>query len=616
MKDLLIPVQKFERLEHEYEIGPAPVLSSIHQEDTLPLQQLRDDLSALHVHGKISLGAASADILIRRNRHFAHPEQYQLTITPQGIEVVSSSAAGAYYAIQTLREILRIHGRTLPCCHIEDKPVFVRRGVYYDCSRGKVPKVSTLKQLIEHLAQWKINELQLYVENVFTYAKHPDIGKGFSPFTPEDMLELQAHCKRHHMRFVPSLTSFGHFDKILMLPAYQHLGEWPGFRNLPGGMTLNPGNPASIRLLADLYGEFLPLFEAEDFNACGDEPWELGRGRSKRQAEKIGLGRVYWGFMMKVRQLCLKHGKRMNVWADIVLAHPEIIPDIPKDVVMLNWDYGPKEERIPRTHEITDAGLPLVCCPGTNGWRSHGSRLQMAIDNVSTFARTAMENGAEGLMNTDWGDSGHRNTLGVSMCSFAHGAAHAWNSPAVDNASHVDRFTRHVFGERDGRLADAMRCLGAAESDHWSYHVLMQSLLERKSLARGVASLDGGQTRETKLTDAELREHVRELTALRWPKPRKTLPSFETIALEEFALATEMEQLTYERVLMSRSLANGKRPTSKQLQRHAERIDAMAQTFSRLWKVRNRPSRLSDNLVGFDGIRREALELAENGGAN
>ncbi len=612
MKELLIPVQKFEQSEHEYRIGPAPTLNSIHQDDALPLDQLRDDLSALQVHGRVIPDAPSADILIRRNGHFAHPEQYQLTITPQGVEIVSSTAAGAYYAIQTLREILRIHGRTLPCCRVQDKPLFARRAVYHDCSRGKVPKVSTIKQLIERLSHWKINELQLYIENVFTFKKHPDIGKGYSPFTPEDMLELQDHCKRHHMRFVPSLTSFGHFEKILMLPAYQGLGELPGFRNLPGGMTLNPGNPASIRLLADLYGEFLPLFEAEDFNACGDEPWELGRGRSKGRAEKIGVGRVYWDFMMKVRQLCLKHGKRMNIWADIVLKHPEIIPDIPKDVVMLNWAYFPRAERIPRTHEITDAGLPLVCCPGTNAWLSHGSRLQTALDNVSTFARTAIENGAEGFMNTDWGDCGHRNTLGVSLCSFAHGAAHAWNSPAVDDAGHVDRFAFHVFGERDGRLAKAMRCLGAPQSDNWSYYALMQSLLEPKSFVRGVANLEGGASpRATKLTEVELQEHLRELSTLKWPKPHKALPLFETIALEEFALATEMEQLAYERLLMVRSLTNMERLASKQLRRHAEHIDAVAQTFSHLWKSRNRPSRLSDNMARFEGIRREAQTLAE-----
>jgi len=49
-----------------------------------------------------------------------------------------------------------------------------------------------------------------YVENVFTFKKHPEIGRGYSPFTPEEILSLQEHCKKHHIRLVGSLSSFGH----------------------------------------------------------------------------------------------------------------------------------------------------------------------------------------------------------------------------------------------------------------------------------------------------------------------------------------------------------------------------------------------------------------------
>ena len=51
-------------------------------------------------------------------------------------------------------------------------------------------------------------------------------------------------------------------------------------------------------------------------------------------SERTGVGRVYLDFILKIRQLCLKHNKRVNMWGDIVLKHPEIIPSIPKDIVM------------------------------------------------------------------------------------------------------------------------------------------------------------------------------------------------------------------------------------------------------------------------------------------
>jgi N-acetyl-beta-hexosaminidase len=107
-------------------------------------------------------------------------EGYKIKIHTKGIEIFAAADAGMYYAKQTLKELTAIYGKRLPTCLIEDWPDFKRRGVYLDCSRGKVPKLNTLKELVLRLAGWKINELQLYIENVFIFKKHPDIGKGYS----------------------------------------------------------------------------------------------------------------------------------------------------------------------------------------------------------------------------------------------------------------------------------------------------------------------------------------------------------------------------------------------------------------------------------------------------
>ena len=398
---------------------------------------------------------------IYRDKEIANCEAYRLIISREGIEIRASTDAGAYYAVQTLRELVAIYGKVLPVCRIEDEPDFRRRGVYLDCSRGKVPKLNTLKELAAWLSRWKINELQLYVENVFTFKKHPEIGRGYSPFTPEEILSLQEHCKKHHIRLVGSLASFGHFEKILSLPRYRHLGEKPGFRGFPGGTTLCPIDPGSIKLIAELYGEFMPLFEAEDFNVCCDETWELGKGRSEKKANRIGVGQVYLDFLLKIHRLCEKHGKRMNAWADIVLNHPELLGKLPRDMVLLNWEYEQDGTNISRTKEIADSGLPLMVCPGTSSWLTHGTRLPNSMGNVTNFAAQGRKYHAEGLLNTDWGDNGHRNFLGVSLHSFAHGAANAWNGRAVDNDRFTENFCYHAFGQRDSRMAEAIRLLGS-----------------------------------------------------------------------------------------------------------------------------------------------------------
>jgi len=608
MQELLIPIKKCQPVDGQFRLPDVCVLAGIHAADALPLDQLRADLAKLRLGARIKPDAAGATVTLRRDHTITHPDAYRLFVLPAGVEIVAGTDAGAYYGVQTLRDMITVNGRTLPCCRMDDEPDFRRRGIYHDCSRGKVPKVSTVKQLIECLAHWKINELQLYVENVFTFASHPTIGKGFSPFTAEELLDIQAHAKMHHVSFVPSLTSFGHFEKILMLPEYAHLGELPGHRGLAGGTTLCPGDPGSIRLLADMYDDFLPLFDAVDFNACGDEPWELGQGRSKARAKRVGVGRVYLDFILKIRKLCVKHGKRMNMWGDIVLLHPEIIPDIPRDIVLLNWDYSAAGRRIPQSHKFTETGLPLVCCPGTNGWHSHGTRLPTALANCATFAGTALDVGAEGFLNTDWGDCGHRNTLGVSLCSFAHGAAHSWHTKGVDNAAHVMRFAKLVFGD-DGTMAEALSVLGDDKSAAWASPALMESLTGPRSLSTGFASSPCRMS-ACGLSDAELTTHAEKLAALEWPAPTPELGGFFAAALDDYVVAAEMECLAYRHTAMARVIRAGGNLPAPELAQHADEYDACARDFERIWRTRNEPSRLRDNLNGFRNAAREARELA------
>ena len=608
--ELLIPVQKCTRRKGAFRWPDGPILATARTADELPLKQLADDLRRkLGVRSQLARNAFGPATLRVRPGDVNGPEAYRLTVGKDGVEVIASSAAGAYYAIQTLRDLLAIHGRRLPGVVIEDWPDYARRGVYHDCSRGKVPTLSTLKELVEHLARWKVNELQLYIENVFAFIRHPAIGNGYSPLTPEEILTLQDHCELHHIRLVGSLSSFGHMEKTLALPEYRHLGEMPGYRGSAGGTTLCPGDSGSIRLMAELYEEFMPLFEAEDFNVCCDETWELGKGRSKRRAQRVGVGRVYLDFLKKLRLLCLRHGKRMNAWADIVLEHPDLLGEVPKDIVMLNWDYEPDGGRIPRTREIVEAGLPVVVCPGTNSWGSHGCRLAKGMANIARFAEEGLACRAEGLLNTDWGDGGHRNVLAVSLHNLAFGAAHSWNHSRTSVRGFTERFCRLGLGVADGRTAEAIRTLGRADSvfkaskhPGWIYG----------TFARPV----GAMVRSTKtdfLDDADaalLTRHSRALRALRWPKPGDVKDRFVARMFHEYALASRLDALACRRLGMIKQLRDGKNPPAAKWKDLAAETLSVAAELKRVWELGNKPSRLSDQLSAMRKLAGEYRKLA------
>ncbi len=627
INELIIPVKYFNPAGGVFRWLRDVRLTAAAEADKLPLGQLERDLASRLPRR----GDGTVEVRVVRDAGVGGAEAYRVTVRPADIEVAAACDAGAYYGIQTLRAMLAAgageigyrHLRDekcvalepvpaqIPCGVIEDWPDFARRGVYLDCSRGKVPTLDTLKQLVERLAHWKVNELQLYVENVFTFRKHPAIGVGYSPFTPDEITALQQHCRLHHIRLVGSLASFGHMERILELPQYQHLGEMAGFRGLPGGTTLCPLDAGSIAMMAELYAEFVPLFDAVDFNVCCDETWELGKGRSEAEVGRAGLGRVYLGFLLKLRELCGKHGKRMNAWADIVLEHPEVLGELPNDIVMLNWEYAAGGPRIARSSEIVGAGMPLVVCPGTSGWLSHGSRLANAVKNVANFAAEGRKQGAEGLLNTDWGDDGHRNTMGASMHGYAHGAAHAWNGAAVDDETFTERFCRQYLGQADDRLARYMRVLGGtSEMIGWPspyrvslYRALVEPLVpadpeEEDSL--GQVSGDGAR---------EVIERIGAALA-GIPAPAGKRDEFERLVLTELALAGRMDMLAAGRAIAAGTLRTGQMPPLADLSALADETASVSGEFQSLWLARSKPSRLAGNVAKLDAVLAESRSLA------
>ena len=125
----------------------------------------------------------------------------------------------------TLRQLLRQFGRRLPCLHIRDWPDFPRRGVMLDISRGRVPKLETLLDLAEHLADFKINELQLYTEHTFAYRKYKSVWQSWGALTGAEIRNLDARCRELGIDLVPNQNSFGHLRYFLEDPRLKKLAE-------------------------------------------------------------------------------------------------------------------------------------------------------------------------------------------------------------------------------------------------------------------------------------------------------------------------------------------------------------------------------------------------------
>ena len=386
------------------------------------------------------------DIALRLAPGCGPPESYRLSVGPEGISARAPDEAGLFYAVVTLGQWLRQHRRgtgalETRCLQVEDVPSFAVRGALVDISRNKVPTLDTALKLVELLGGWKINQLQLYMEHTFAYRGHEAVWREASPWTAAEIRLLDEACRRVFIDLVPNQNSFGHFHRWLRHEPYRRLAECPDGVKHPFGDELEPFSlcplePGTEELLADLYDQLLPNFSSALLNVGCDETFDLGQGRSADACRDRGKGRVYLEFLHKVHGIAGRKGRRIQFWGDIIVQHPELIPELPRDAVALEWGYEAGHPFAEHGRRFAESGLEFYVCPGTSSWNSLAGRTTNALANLSQAARSGEAHGAAGYLITDWGDFGHLQPLPVSYLGLLAGAGFSWNVGSADPGSH------------------------------------------------------------------------------------------------------------------------------------------------------------------------------------
>jgi hypothetical protein len=404
-------------------------------------------------------------------------QSYTLTVDQNAIVVTGNSSTGLYYGIQTLRQLIRNYGADIPCLRIEDCPSLEYRGFYHDITRGKVPTLETMKELADRLSFYKMNQLQLYIEHSFAFRKHSEIWIDSDPLTAEEILILDEYCRRRSVELVPSLSSFGHLYHALISKSFRHLNEYDKIPDRPftwtdrmAHYTLDASAPESLEFVKEMTDEFIPLFTSDKFNICCDETFDLGRGKNRTLSAEIGEGKLYLYFVKGLIEHLKSHKKKVMMWGDMLLSYPEIIGEIPKSVVILNWNYA-ADAGEDGFRKISEAGLKQYVCPGVQGWNKLLNDISTATDNIGRLAGYAKTYGAIGMLNTDWGDFGHINTLAGSIPGAIYSAGLSWNLDRPGQPTD-EEISAMEYGDRSGKIVGLIRELSRQPVMDW-YDVVL-----------------------------------------------------------------------------------------------------------------------------------------------
>ena len=268
---------------------------------------------------------------------------------------------------------------------------------------------------------------------------------------------------------MPNQNSFGHLRYWLEHPPLNKLAEVAQpyedasrrISALSDDARAESSRHAALpaRALRRVAAEFLqPTFST----SAATRPGTSAAARAKNSARAKGKGRVYLDFLKAIHREVSARGRRMMFWGDIILNHPELIRELPKDVIALNWGYEANHPFDREAAQFARSKIPFYVCPGTSTWMTLDRPPRQRVRQSARGRARPGKHGAIGYLNTDWGDGGHPQPLAVSYLPYLAGAALSWNAKTFDEKLLVPVLSRDIFRDPTQRMARAALALGLA----------------------------------------------------------------------------------------------------------------------------------------------------------
>lgn len=538
------------------------------------------------------------------------PSSYRLTVGEGMVIITGASSTGLLYGVQTLRQLVRNSAAELPCVDIEDSPDFENRGFFHDITRGKIPSLETLMDLADRLSFYKINQLQLYVEHSFAFKKQSEIWVDSDPVTAEDILVLDEYCRKLGIELVPSISTFGHLYQVLVSRTYRHLNEYENLPDTPFTWvermqhhTLDASSPQSFDFVCDMIDEYLPLFTSDKFNINCDETNDLGCGKNGTLAGEIGKGKLYLYFVKKLVKHVKSCNKKVMMWGDVLLKYPEMIGELPEDIILLNWGYSPDVTE-DSTKTFARAGITQVSCPGAQGWNKLVNGMDNANRNIAAMAAYARKHQACGILNTDWGDFGHINLLANSMPGMIYGAGLSWNPEKAEGPSD-EEISLLEYGDKSGSLVGLLREVSRQTLLDWETTVLwyyektgldVEAYGYRNYYLNSMLNAEESRIRSAYSRIRELQVQIAALHGTVYPDRKQDVREFQ-ISAEGLALSQALLLIIKKKFIGQKD--TGLIFTPQEL---AVKLEYWFADYKKVWRDRNRESelyRIKDVIMGI-----------------
>jgi hexosaminidase len=386
-----------------------------------------------------------------------YDEGYVLVSTPGHVEIIGETAAGVFYGVQTLKQLIETDGANgiIWTGTIRDWPAMKYRGVHDDLARGPMPTLAFQKHQLEVFAAHKINLYSPYFEHTLQYSADPLAAPSGSSLTRAEAQELAAFARNLHIMIVPEQEAFGHLHHVLQYEKYADIAE------SPHGHVIAPGQAGTLPQIKSWFSQIAEDFPSSFLHIGADETFELGTGRTKPDVDNRGLGPVYADFLTSIHTTLAPLNRRLLFWGDLGGSDPASVARLPKNMIAIPWIYWHQDNYDGNITPFKKVGIETWVAPGDANWRVVYPLGNVALDNISGFVESGQRLGSTGELTTVWNDDGE-GLFNLDWFGVLFGGAAGWQPGKSDGAAYQATFGSTFYGDTTGRIDEAQRNLMAA----------------------------------------------------------------------------------------------------------------------------------------------------------
>jgi hexosaminidase len=244
-------------------------------------------------------------------------EAYHINITSNKVQISAKSDAALFYALHTLQQLIKTEGTDVYIqeADIEDYPAFAYRGVMMDFAHGGLLTEEEIKNQINFLSRWKMNQYYFYNEVSIEMKGYPLINYN-AKYSQEQIKRIIDYAREKHIDVIPFVNFYGHLHELLRLEKYAGLG----FGKY--GHDLDPRIPGVQSILKDWIKQYVELFPSPFIHVGFDETWETER--LSVSDSTIAPKEFYLKQLDFVTKTLQGYGKKVMVWTDISKNYPDI----------------------------------------------------------------------------------------------------------------------------------------------------------------------------------------------------------------------------------------------------------------------------------------------------